>query len=541
MSNDIPDGRWPGAKALGAACVLPLIAVALGHPPTPKSAFSESNSSSVAERREAMASSCLRERWRAACDAVAAFAPGDVRCDDWFAVAAALDPSVKRRSVVVLRASDGLFGACLAVFFGREAVETVALLDERYFRPGGIDLAPLVAFADAFPRASSLVARRDGTGGQSTKALRGLLGEDCAVAGVEVPGVGALRAVRLFASVERLVIASAPAPTVDQVRVHAKARALYAPFAGAAFAAKRVRDDRAAWRSHLAAACAARGGARLAGALDVAFSSAGARFSSEEEQGEEAPFVLFLPDQLDVLRRAVTRRVAGTPVRLDDGAAATLVPSSADRYVEGGYSERHYVKAAPDPREPAFELRLDASGAQVGFVSIGFSAFGSAAADGARWPFSAPDANFDCATVSRLVVLEAARGLGAPRALLSACAAFHAMGVACRITTRKKDVAAKVLGKLAVLRADEAQARKAARATAADENARALVPFDPDAAERAFQATTPLAPRKRGRNLTWSYWYAGAPLVHPATGEAFAFVGGAARFAPVIVPPPPPP
>ena len=219
-------------------------------------------------------------------------------------------------------------------------------------------------------------------------------------------------------------------------------------------------------------------------------------------------------------------------------AAAALVASAPGRYGAGGYAAAHYVKADPGAREPCFELEV--GGARLGFVSIGFSEFGAAAAPGAAWPFRDVTRPYNVATVSRLVVLDGARGRGAATALLSACAAFHDLGVPCRVTTRKRAVAEKVLARLGVLAADDAKAAAAHRATRADDAARAVVLFDPALARVARRDTTPLAPKERGKNLTWNFWYTGAPLLHPTTRAPYAFVGGRARFAPADGPPEPP-
>ena len=142
------------------------------------------------------------DAWRASVAAVRAFF-GDANWPDdtswWAAAAAALEPDSSRPAIVVLHASEGAFAACLA---HRCRVETVALLDERYFGGAGaasVDVSHLEGFADTFPGAARLVARRDGSGGQSTKALRGLVEPGAAVvAAAPLCGLAAVRAVRLF-------------------------------------------------------------------------------------------------------------------------------------------------------------------------------------------------------------------------------------------------------------------------------------------------------------------------------------------------------
>ena len=95
-------------------------------------------------------------------------------------------------------------------------------------------------------------------------------------------------------------------------------------------------------------------------------------------------------------------------------------------------------------------------------------------------------------------------------------------------TTRKRAVAERALGASPVLAADEgARAqRRAAAATNLDAAQRAIVAFDFD----SFKASTPAAPRERGRNGSWTFWYRGAPVVRP-TGGRYAYVGGDERFA----------
>ena len=75
---------------------------------------------------------------------------------------------------------------------------------------------------------------------------------------------------------------------------------------------------------------------------------------------------------------------------------------------------------------------------------------------------------------------------------------FTRVGLPCRVTTRKRAVAERALGASPVLAADEgARAqRRAAAATNLDAAQRAIVPFDFD----SFKASTPAAPRERGRN-----------------------------------------
>ena len=105
------------------------------------------------------------------------------------------------------------------------------------------------------------------------------------------------------------------------------------------------------------------------------------------------------------------------------------------------------------------------------------------------WPWAGDARIFDCATVSRLVLLEAARGRGALSALLCACDAFHALGLPCRVTTRKRAVAERALGASPVLAADEG-ARAQRRAAAAT---------NLDAAQRASSPSTSIRSKRRRR------------------------------------------
>ena len=100
--------------------------------------------------------------WQASVAAVRAFVgeerwPQDYDAERWARVAAALDLDKPRPSIVVLRAGDGCFAACLA---HRCAAETVvALLDDRYFGGAGRDSIEAPGHLDGF--SSKLVARRD--------------------------------------------------------------------------------------------------------------------------------------------------------------------------------------------------------------------------------------------------------------------------------------------------------------------------------------------------------------------------------------------
>ena len=145
----------------------------------------------------------------------------------------------------------------------------------------------------------------------------------------------------------------------------------------------------------------------------------------------DEPLLRTVADELAALKRRVDRRVTGLPpTPLADGASAQLQPSTAARFVDGGYATKHYVATAPDRNEACFEMHID--GVPLGFVSVGATSFGGPCVCDGGWPWAGDARIFDCATVSRLVLLEAARGRGALSALLCACDAFHAEGLPCR-------------------------------------------------------------------------------------------------------------
>ena len=200
-------------------------------------------------------------------------------------------------------------------------------------------------------------------------------------------------------------------------------------------------------------------------------------------------------------------------------------------------------------------------GAGGGEEAIGFCSIGAAEFGGPGWPFACTSRPMDVASVSRVVLLAAARGRGALPHLLRPCALFHALGIPVRIATRKREVAEKALGKLVggsggVLRVDDAP-RRLRLTRAANERAAvvtALVPFMQAKADagslpapassaaaagaaaatpESFQRRLVNAPKERGKNDGWHFWYVGCGVVHAGTGETFAFVGGLRRFAPL--------
>ena len=109
--------------------------------------------------------------WQTSVAAVRAFVgeerwPQDYDAARWAQAAAALDLDKPRPSIVVLRAGDGCFAACLA---HRCAADTVvALLDDRYF--GGAGRASIEAPGHLDGFSAKLVARRDGAGSTARRA-----------------------------------------------------------------------------------------------------------------------------------------------------------------------------------------------------------------------------------------------------------------------------------------------------------------------------------------------------------------------------------
>ena len=197
----------------------------------------------------------MTDAWEASVAAVRAFVgeerwPQDYDAERWARVAAALDLDKPRHSIVVLRAGDGCFAACLA---HRCAAETVvALLDDRYFGGAGRDSIEAPEHLDGF--SAKLVARRDGAGSTARRALRGLLEPGAAVVAVDaLEGLAAVRVARLFcaAPVERVVVASVmPA-------VRRRGKMAYAPDAGAfGIAAKVLGEDSNKWCDALRGVCA---------------------------------------------------------------------------------------------------------------------------------------------------------------------------------------------------------------------------------------------------------------------------------------------
>ena len=323
--------------------------------------------------------------WQASVAAVRAFVgeerwPQDYDAERWARVAAALDLDKPRPSIVVLRAGDGCFAACLA---HRCAAETVvALLDDRYFGGAGRDSIEAPGHLDGF--SSKLVARRDGAGSTARRALRGLLAPGAAVVAVDaLEGLAAVRAARLFcaAPVERVVVASvAPAAAAKQ---HGRGKMAYAPDAEAfGIAAKALGEDSTKWRDALRGVCATRGTA-ITGGLALAY----AKPFEEGAVDFDEPLLRTVADELAALKRRVDRRVAELPpTPLADGAAARLQPSTAARFVDGGYATKHYVATPPDRNEACFEMYID--GVPLGFVSVGATSFGGPYACDGGWPWA---------------------------------------------------------------------------------------------------------------------------------------------------------
>ena len=258
--------------------------------------------------------------WQASVAAVRTYVgeerwPQDYDAELWARAAAALDLDKPRPSIVVLRAGDGCFAACLA---HRCAAETVALLDDRYFGGAGRGSIEAPGHLDGF--SAKLVARRDGAGSTARRALCGLLAPGAAVVAVDaLEGLAAVRAARLFcaAPVERVVVASvAPAAAAKQ---HGRGKMAYAPDPHAfGVAAKALGEDATKWRDALRGVCATRG-AQITEGLALAF-------AKSFEEGAVAlgePLLRTVADELAALKRRVDRRVTELPpTPLADGASA---------------------------------------------------------------------------------------------------------------------------------------------------------------------------------------------------------------------------
>lgn len=300
---------------------------------------------------------------------------------------------------------------------------------------------------------------------------------------------------------------------------------VFAPADGYAFSAREIRDG-GCWTSHVRAACecVASGDQRH----DVALTGDIWRVVALQARPCRpcGPVLMFPPEQLDDVKRRAGQHETPTSL-LRDGTRVRLIASTAGRYVEGGYAACHYVKTPPDERDVCYELQT--SDESIAFLSIGATQFNGRD----DWPFAVPERPLDVACVSRLVVLEPWRRKGALDPLLrGACDVFHRIGLPCRVTTRKDEVAAKVFRRCTLLAEEDAPRRRrlARKASEAATHSRAIVPYE--ANDLFFQTITPTRPKARGKNIGFTFWYVGTPVRHPRSGHPFTFVGGSVRFAP---------
>ena len=169
--------------------------------------------------------------------------------------------------------------------------------------------------------------------------------------------------------------------------------------------------------------------------------TASARWSSPDDPIQR--LALGVAEQLDDVSHRVRAFVSAREreLALDDGTVVRLIPSSPERWSEGGYAALHYVSANPEPRGVYYEVEVAASGARVGYVSM--RALQSDPKADTMYPFSSPDFVFTSAQVDRLCVAPDARGRGVKEILLrDACDGFHALGLPVRIKTAKESVVA---------------------------------------------------------------------------------------------------
>ena len=159
----------------------------------------------------------------------------------------------------------------------------------------------------------------------------------------------------------------------------------YAPDAEAfGVAAKALGEDSTKWRDALRGVCATRGAAITEG-LALAYVKPVAAGAVDFDE----PLLRNVADELAALKRRVDRRVAELPpIPLADGASAQLQPSTAARFVDGGYATKHYVATPPDRNEACVELLLnDANGRRTlswqnddGDTALHLACFGAPAA-----------------------------------------------------------------------------------------------------------------------------------------------------------------
>ena len=291
----------------------------------------------------------------------------------------------------------------------------------------------------------------------------------------------ALRHVQLFAALKTAVLlvlcaAEAPSAAASEHRHAVFCASPPCQLTLGQLPKKPEAERRARWASFLAASLALVEGAAVS--LDgdrvvarrespLALLSPPPDASCTSTAGRDAafpPVVLSVVQQLKVLRAEVDASLSRLPPawlrpRADcgepgDGSAAAvrveLVPSTAARYAEGGYSQHHYVPELPSAHAAAYELRLvpaddgdadaDADAdTRVGYISI--------LAEGSQeptrlFPTAVAHRELCAAQVERLVVLPPWRGRGAKEVLLRACGGFARSGYPVRVKTRSEAVQA---------------------------------------------------------------------------------------------------
>lgn len=429
-------------------------------------------------------------------------------------------------SVYVINAGDGE----LASKLGQCA--RLVLADRRYFQR-------TAWWQQVEPRLRSLEARLDCevVARRFPKKLEDCIADVVKEGSVvlvanEPEAAEALRVARCFEAVAaagRCAIVAAGLQPPSTLLSWAARNVVFAPADGYAFSAREVRDGaEGCWTRHVRAACACVASGELRYDQPAPTGDIWRVVASQARPCRPGGPVLRFPrEQLDDVKRRALQHETPTWLLRDGSTRVSLVASTAGRYVEGGYAACHYVKTPPDERDVCYELATrDES---MAFVSIGATQFNGRD----DWPFAVPERPLDVACVSRLVVLEPWRRRGALDPLLrGACDVFHRMGLPCRITTRKDEVAAKVFRRCALLAEEDAPRRRklARQASEATTHARAIVPYE--ASNLFFQTITPTRTKARGKNIGFTFWYVGTPVCHPRSGRPFTFVGGNVRFAP---------
>jgi hypothetical protein len=232
-------------------------------------------------------------------------------------------------------------------------------------------------------------------------------------------------------------------------------------------------------------------------------------------------------DQLIMVREAVFLLLSKLPQ--NDLKSRRICASCPRRYVEGGYSNFHYVTVAPNDHEASFEL-FEGDQA-LGFISIAAQEYAIEPHVG-TWPFKVDGRPLDVASISRAVLLPEARGRSLLPVLLEACSLYHQLGIPVRITTRKREVAEKALAMAPCLMMDLKSRSYSDRVKM--QPVTTLVPYDEGLASNSkyFQTRAPNASARsrRRRNEGYHFWYCGSPITHSRTKAAFVYDVGTGRF-----------